>query len=193
MPPQLTRRVFIAGSALVAAQFALGGAAEALDGEETPLRPPTAQDEERFLATCIKCGRCQSACPQLCIRTGLLEDGILNWRTPIMNFKRGLCDFCGKCALACPTGAIDAMDETQDRIGVAKIDADRCLAWSAGSSCLVCVDVCPTKAISTDASGRPVIDETLCNGCGACEYHCPSNSYRSFAGGTQRGVNVEHA
>lgn len=192
MPSTFTRRTLIAGSALIAAQFALGGTALALEGDKKHLRPPSAQDEDSFLATCMKCGRCQSACPQSCIRTGVLEDGLLSWRTPIMSFKRGYCDYCGKCALVCPTGAITETDAEKNRIGLAKIDPERCLAWTAGSSCLACVDACPTSAITADASGRPVIEDALCNGCGACERNCPSNSYRSFAGGTKRGVNVEH-
>ena len=35
------------------------------------------------------------------------------------------------------------------------------------------------------------IDQEKCNGCGICEYRCPSNTYRSFSGGTRRGINVE--
>ena len=42
-------------------------------------------------------------------------------------------------------------------------------------------------------AGRPIVDSTRCNGCGICEYRCPSNTYRSFAGGTQRGINVERS
>ncbi len=93
----LSRRSLVAGGALAAASFALGGAATALDGGQALLRPPGAQDEERFRALCLKCDRCRSVCPQGCIRTGVLEDGLLNWRTPVMDFRRGLCDFCGRC------------------------------------------------------------------------------------------------
>lgn len=190
MSSPISRRTVLAGCALIAANVAVGGAVSAFAGESTPLRPPSAQDEGRVHATCLTCNRCQSACPQSCIRTGLLEDGVLNWRTPIMDFHRGLCDFCGRCAEVCPTTTISGMDPARDRIGIAEIDRERCIAWAAGSSCLVCVDACPYDAISVDGSGRPVCDASRCNGCGACEYRCPANSYRSFAGGTLRGVNV---
>lgn len=130
--------------------------------------------------------------PQGCVRTGTLEDGLLNWRTPVMDFHRGLCDFCGRCEQTCPTGAIRDVDAKANRIGLAVIDPQRCIAWISGS-CRVCVDACPYEALSADASGRPIVDSTRCNGCGICEYRCPSNTYRSFAGGTQRGINVERS
>ena len=188
----LSRRSLVAGGALAAASFALGGAATALDGGQAPLRPPGAQDEERFRALCLKCDRCRAVCPQGCIRTGLLEDGLLNWRTPVMDFRRGLCDFCGRCEDVCPTGAVSGVDADESRIGTAVIDGDRCIAWIQGS-CRVCVDACPYGALSADASGRPVVDAALCNGCGVCELSCPSNTYRSFIGGSRRGINVERS
>lgn len=190
MAYSLSRRGLVAGGALVAANFAVGGAAWALDGSRSALRPPGAQDEERFRALCLACDRCRSICPQGCVRTATLEDGLLNWRTPVMDFHRGICDFCGRCETACPTGAIVGVSEDESRIGVAVIDDERCIGWIQGS-CRVCVDACPYDAISTDASGRPVVDATRCNGCGICEYRCPSNTYRSFSGGTRRGINVE--
>ena len=83
MTLSLSRRSLVAGSALVAASFAVGSAASALDGGATCLRPPSAEDEERFRSLCLKCDRCRSACPQGCVRTGTLEHGLLNWRTPV--------------------------------------------------------------------------------------------------------------
>ena len=191
--PSITRRGVLVGAGAVAGVFAVGGVAYALEGEDRGLlRPPGAQDEAHFRATCLKCNRCETACPQHCLRTGVLEDGLLNWRTPIMDFHKGACDFCGKCEDVCPAGAILGARDTSRVIGVAEVDRDRCIAWLQGG-CRVCVDACPYGAISLDASGRPVIDEAKCNGCGACEYACPSNSYLTFVGGTDRGINVRAA
>ena len=96
--PSITRRGVLVGAGAVAGVFAVGGVAYALEGEDRGLlRPPGAQDEAHFRATCLKCNRCETACPQHCLRTGVLEDGLLNWRTPIMDFHRGVCDFCGLC------------------------------------------------------------------------------------------------
>lgn len=54
MTLSLSRRSLVAGSALVAASFAVGSAASALDGGATCLRPPSAEDEERFRSLCLK-------------------------------------------------------------------------------------------------------------------------------------------
>lgn len=185
----ITRRGLLVAAGSFASMFAVGGAAYALQGEGEVLRPPGAQDQARFLATCLKCNRCQTACPQLCLRTGLLEDGVLNWRTPIMDFHRGLCDFCGACEDVCPVGCISGARDSSQIIGVAVVDRVRCIAWMQGG-CQVCVDACPYDALSLDDARRPVVDREKCNGCGACEHTCPSSSYLAFAGGRDRGINV---
>ena len=191
MSVTLTRRTLVQGGVLVAATLCLGGTARAFADAGAPaLRPPTAQDERLLFGTCLKCERCRSVCPTNAIRTGLLEDGILSLRTPLMDFHKGMCDFCGRCAEVCPTGSIRAMSPAVNRIGVALVDEERCIAWTSGSSCLVCVEACPTGALALDSSGSPVLDQSLCNGCGACEHACPSNSFRAFSGSRSRGINV---
>ncbi len=90
MEKPITRRAFLAGGGAFASMLALGGVAHAAGtGTGELLRPPGAQDASRFTALCLKCNRCESVCPQDCLRTGLLEDGLLSWRTPIMDFHRG--------------------------------------------------------------------------------------------------------
>ena len=192
MAIELTRRAAIGAAAGFAGCLVLGGASKAIAGENAPLRPPGAQDESHFLATCIKCNRCVEACPQHVLRTATLEDGLLNWRTPVMNFRSGICDFCGECQVACPTLSIHDMSEKTSVIGVAVIDQDRCIAYQ-GHGCRICVDTCPYGAISLGENERPIVDSSLCNGCGRCEYKCPSNSYLTYAGGTDRGINIRGA
>ncbi len=188
----ITRRGFLIGAAGAAGLFVVGGVAVALDApeERSLLRPPGAQDEVRLLANCIKCDRCRSVCPTGAIVTALVEDGLAEARTPLLDFHRGYCDFCGKCLEVCPTSAIVAFDEAREKIGIAVIDESECVAFRQGG-CRVCVDACPYQAISVDGSGRPVVDEAVCNGCGVCEYVCPSATYGSYSGSGARGVNVE--
>ena len=123
--PSITRRGVLVGAGAVAGMFAVGGVAYALEGEDRGLlRPPGAQDEAHFRATCLKCNRCETACPQRCLRTGVLEDGVLNWRTPIMDFHRGVCDFCGVCEDVCPAGSIAGAHDPAQVIGIAVVDRD---------------------------------------------------------------------
>ena len=85
---------------------------------------------------------------------------------------------------------IAGIDEETNRIGIAEIDEERCIAFQQ-RGCQVCVDACVYGAITLDAHGRPVVDADACNGCGRCEYLCPSASYLAYSGGRLRGINVK--
>lgn len=190
----LTRRQAIEGcvaaGVLVATGFSVR--AFALPGEQ--LRPPGAQDEARLWSRCIRCDRCRAACPTGAIGVGQVRDGAMNARLPQMDFRSGWCDMCGgdyRCAAACPTGAIGGFDAARDKIGVAVVDPQVCQLYGASAHCSTpCVDACAYEAIGIDSYGRLEVDESRCNGCGACEAVCPSNSYGSYRATGTRGVNV---
>lgn len=192
--PAISRRSLIEGACGVAALAAVGGISIA-GAPGSVLRPPGAQDEAMLLASCIRCDRCRSACPRGAIETAKLEDGIVHVRTPKMNFNRGYCDFCEgayECANVCPTGAIGRFDERSEKIGVAKVDPENCLLWRSGGVCSKrCIEACAYEALSVDANGFLVVDESRCNGCGACQYVCPSASYQAYNGSSARGINIE--
>ena len=185
----LTRRELVGFAATTAACLCVGGASVALAGEHELLRPPGARNEADFIASCIKCDRCRSVCPTGAISVARLEDGLLNTRTPIMNFHQGICDFCDLCARVCMTGAIEhGFDPTQDKIGVAIVQKDRCLAYSL--DCTNCENSCAYDALVFDSKRHPQIDAELCNGCGVCEYDCTALVYGTFSGGNRRGIVV---
>ena len=81
-----------------------------------------------------------------------------------------------------------SFDPQRDKLGVAVVQKDRCIAYFEG--CVECEKACPYEAIALDDVGHPVIDAAKCNGCGVCENVCPALVYRSFAGGSRRGVVV---
>lgn len=192
----LTRRSFLAGAGCGAAVLAFGGTVKAFGyGGEDLLRPPGGQDETLFYGACVRCERCLSACPHAAIRFSSIEDGFFQARLPKMDFHEGYCDFCEaesggpRCIEVCPTGALTSFDPETDKIGVAVIDTEQCIAWVRGG-CDRCSDSCAWEALNIDASGRPSIDSEACNGCGACVFDCTVNVYRTFGGGSTRAVEV---
>lgn len=192
MTPELKRRTFLVGVAAVMTNFMVGGVAYALNGDEELLRPLGGQDEERFIGACLKCDRCRSICPQSCITISVLSDGLVNARTPHIDFRKNYCTFCGKCVEVCPTAALAEFDKTIDKIGIAVVNEDECIAFNHGG-CQKCVDTCDYDAIALNDAGQPVVDENKCNGCGICEFVCPSSTMTSYSGSKYRGINVVKA
>lgn len=189
-PKGHTRREFLIGAGLFAGLLCVGGAAKAYAADGELLRPPGGQDEARLRALCLKCDRCRSACPQGCIETVTFAEGVLDARTPKLNFHEGYCDFCNKCIDACPTGALAAFDPAVDKIGVARVDASKCIAYTRGT-CVVCQGSCPYDALTFDGAGHPVVDEEACNGCGECVQACNVNINLTFDGSFDRAIEVE--
>ncbi|MBR2789263.1 MAG: 4Fe-4S dicluster domain-containing protein [Eggerthellaceae bacterium] len=180
--PSISRRDLVVGAGATCALLGLG--AVHLFGDKSLLRPPGAQDEARLLALCIRCGKCMEICPERIIRPAHIEDGVLNMRTPTLNFMEGWCTWCGDsddnpqplCAKTCPTGAISisAFAEPATTIlGKAILDRDHCLAYR-NTGCRFCYDACPYDAVVIDENKRPSVIADLCNGCGACEAACVS-------------------
>lgn len=185
----LTRRDLIKGAACTAALCAVGGLTYVIKTGDGLLRPPGGQDEGAFASLCVKCDRCRSVCPQDCVGVAGIEDGLLAARTPVMDFHRGLCDFCDRCRDVCPTGAIAPFDKTTQKIGIAVVRTDRCVAWKNPGTCVRCEEACEYDAVRI-VDGIPVVDEDRCNGCGACEYACPALVYTSLSDGSDRGIVV---
>ena len=186
----LSRRGFVAGCAGAGAMLALG--LVRFTPAEASVRPPGAQDADRFLGACVRCGRCMEVCPTGVIAPAPIERGVVGVRTPLLDFSRsktelkgalGWCDHCAadhggvpRCIDVCPSGALlDRQGRTFETmaLGRAVINTDWCLAWRL-KGCTVCKNACPLDAISFDDHNRPIVDESLCNGCGACEQSCVS-------------------
>lgn len=188
-----TRRTFVAGSAALLASVVVGASARPFVAEANVLRPPGSMPEGEFMARCIKCERCISICPTDVLEPLGIESGLLQARSPQLNFASGSCTFCDLCRQVCPTAAIEKIDPyapAKGRIGCAILHEDRCLAFLETDSCGVCVDACPYEALSFDAGRRPVVDNAKCNGCGECVKICPANIFTSFSGGKARGIEV---
>lgn len=201
----MNRRDFVWGAGSLVALAGIGSAARVLPADAELLRPPGAASGSPFIALCTRCDRCRSVCPTEAIAPARLEDGLIAVRTPKLNFRLGWCNFCGKCAEVCPTGALpdyqreafefaglpgQEFNRTDQVIGCAEVHQERCIAWVGPSSCTICSQKCPYEAIQLDEYNRPLVDSTLCNGCGVCENLCPSSQLLSFKGGQTRGIEV---
>ncbi len=176
------RRSFVLGLG----SLALGAMARFIvraKSNRTLLRPPGAQNEQRFAARCVGCGTCVATCP-----TGGLLPLVSAHRldavfSPILVPRIGPClPDCTACGEACPTSAIariPAKRKKEIQIGLAVIDRTRCQPWAGGERCVICLDACPSEysAIELKRTGtgefRPYVKEHLCTGCGICEYKCP--------------------
>ncbi|MBM4466474.1 MAG: 4Fe-4S dicluster domain-containing protein [Chloroflexi bacterium] len=144
------------------------------------IRPPGALEEDKFVASCVRCGKCVQVCPTGGLQPALFEAGIEGLLTPRLMPRIGPCQAdCLLCGRVCPSGAISELtleEKRRTQIGLAGIDRQRCLSWSEGITCLVCSQVCPYEAIELrwmNGSYRPTVKEGQCVGCGTCEYQCP--------------------
>lgn len=154
----LSRRTLCIGVGATVAMAGLG--ALRYVGSEALVRPPGGQDEEHLVSKCVHCYRCIEACPEKVIVAAPLETGLLNMRTPRMEFSAcppgqldafRYCDFCAErnggvplCVDACPTQALQLSADyspSSEIIGVAELDQNLCIAYRS-SFCAFCYDVC---------------------------------------------------
>jgi ferredoxin-type protein NapG len=119
----------------------------------------------------------------------LLTTTVLGAGTPQLDFHAGYCDLCLKCIEVCPTGALGPIDKDAIRLGVAEVDRASCVAW-LWRGCTKCYEECPWDAILLDDHQRPAVDAAKCNGCGLCEYVCPSSAVRSYSRSRGKGIVV---
>lgn len=146
------------------------------------IAPPGFGSKERFLARCIGCGQCVSACPSDTIRLAPQQHSLRHAICATVVYDGTFCLYdCVKCSAACPSGALTPLSPKQKHnaiIGKAIIDIGRCLMYTQGINCRRCAIRCPKHAIhiERDENGKrfPVLDFESCIGCGQCRYVCPA-------------------
>ncbi|MBO5903036.1 MAG: 4Fe-4S binding protein [Tidjanibacter sp.] len=158
---------------------------------------------------CTSCHLCVSKCPNNVLRPALGEYGLAGVMQPVMDYSRGYCDYeCTTCMDVCPAGALKplSLDEKHGtQIGIAVFNKDLCVVSESSHACGNCAAHCPAGAIRmvpdytaplANPRGNqryklfPQIEEALCIGCGACEYHCPA---KPFAAIHVEGLEVHKA
>lgn len=190
-----TRRAFLLGGAIVAGD-AVASALGNGDGGFAPLKlkkspqrvkavvPPGAKGAKWLSEHCVSCQLCISNCPNEVLQ---VSTDLATFMQPVMDFSKGYCrPECTTCSDICPAGAIlpiDTATKSATKIGTAVVDAEICISAAYGQHCGRCFQGCPTQAIKLikgeNGNLRPVVNETICIGCGACEYHCPVGTVAS--------------
>lgn len=149
--------------------------------KDHPVAPPGAISIKRFNDICTGCSLCIAACPTGVLQPALTEYGLTGFMQPHMDYSTYFCNYdCNKCGEVCPTGAILplALEEKQlTQMGKAVFVRQNCVVYTDGTVCGACSEHCPTKAVSMvpykDGLRIPHVDQSICIGCGACEYPCP--------------------
>jgi len=178
--PSCERREVLKGVVVLAAANKLtdGGYADVtLPGNperRVPVLPPGAGTDRSFHLKCVACQLCVANCPGGCLKPSM---HLRTFGQPEMDFRRGVCiATCVRCGEICPEGAIRKLQDVQRknvRMGRAVWSKDLCIRTTEQTECTACSRKCPVQAIHI-VKGFPVVDETTCIGCGACEHVCPA-------------------
>ena len=75
------------------------------------------------------------------------------------------------CIASCEPGVLKL--SLPKSMATARIESFACLAWQ-GSFCTVCSEQCPVPNAIVLEGGKPRIVESVCTGCGVCQYVCPA-------------------
>jgi ferredoxin-type protein NapG len=173
----LTRRNLIYGFVGTAVLLGLGGTARYIVGDTPLLRPPGGQNEDHLLSTCIKCNRCTSVCPTNVIAVAGLTDGIMNARTPRLDYRASGRDHFTSNKITDGVAKERSYDEGRQILSEAN-GAHFC------NFCNLCIKNCPTGALgtfepATQWIGLAKIATDRCiayereGGCRKCVDYCP--------------------
>jgi len=146
-----------------------------------PVSPPGSVSLEHFNDRCTACHLCVSICPTRVLQPAFLEYGFTGMMQPRMDYSIEYCNFeCTRCGEVCPTGAILPLtveDKKLEQIGKVQLIIEKCIVYTDNTACGSCSEHCPTQAVKMvpykEDLTIPETDETICIGCGACEFACP--------------------
>lgn len=193
----MSRRHFITTVGAGAAVSIMGASLARASAKEPVLRPPGAIDEDAFLSLCARCGRCIPVCPNSALRLQGPGNGLQNLMTPKLVPSKGYCimpvNGCQNCIKACPAkvlqpisleGLSSSQFSSRLKMGTASVDTRICIPYALKQPCLACKEICPVEGAITTKGGegkgpgatvrKPVFNNDVCVGCGACENACPT-------------------
>ncbi|MCX7986352.1 MAG: 4Fe-4S binding protein [Bacteroidales bacterium] len=153
-----------------------------------PVTPPGSQSLAHLTEHCTACHLCVSQCPTHVLKPAVKEYGLIGFMMPYMSYSDSFCNFeCKICSEVCPTGALLPLTVEQKKtlqIGKVFFIKENCIVYTSETSCGACAEHCPTAAVHMvvyKGSLRiPDTDQSICIGCGACEYACPAKPYKAI-------------
>jgi len=139
------------------------------DASPLVVRPPYGLSESFFQSECPACESkaCVASCEEKILFIG--GDG-----TAQLSFASSGCTFCEACAEACDAGVLQ-LEESRATEHIAadfRINIEGCVAHNR-VICFSCKEPCIDDAILFNGMFNPVIDMSLCTGCGFCISVCP--------------------
>ena len=165
---------------IVGSALAHNEKAKVYEKRTVPISPPGSLNHKRFTEACTACYLCVNACPSNVIKPSLTEYGISGALLPHLTNEKGYCNLeCTRCSDVCPNGALLPVSQEEKKtlqIGIAHFVREKCVVITDGTDCGACSEHCPTKAVNMVVENGlfvPVVEESICIGCGACEYACP--------------------
>ena len=153
-----------------------------------PILPPGALSYNHFTKTCISCHLCVSSCPTGVLQPSYFEYGLKGILMPKIDPSASFCNYdCVVCGEVCPTNAITELTKEEKRvvsIGKAVFHKYNCVVFVDGKNCGACAEHCPVKSVRMipfrEGLLIPEVDQSLCIGCSACEFICPTHPYKAI-------------
>ena len=150
---------------------------------EHPVTPPGALGQARFNSLCTACHLCVTACPTQVLQPTYFLYGLSGFLQPRMDYITNFCNFeCTLCGEVCPTGAILPVTGEEKKLlqlGKSYFVKENCIVYTKDTICGACSEHCPTKAVHMvpykEKLNIPEVNNSICVGCGACEYACPTD------------------
>ncbi len=198
--PGPRRTLMTAGVASLATYSVLGKIAYAIqlvepskpteipEDKNYPVSPPGSLSIDHFVSACTACQLCVSACPTNVLQPSILDYGVLGFMQPAMNNTLNFCNYeCTRCGEVCPSGAILPLtveEKKLTQIGKVHFIKENCVVYTEDTACGSCSEHCPTQAVYMvpykEGITIPEVDESICIGCGACEFACPTRPFRAI-------------